>query len=265
MVARMSEAAVGRAARVLLAARRDRRVIEGLPEACAPSSLADAYRVQARLFELMERPRCGWFVGCSNPEIQRQLGLPEPYRAPLLADTIFESPACLEPELYPSITLEVEFAFCLSRDLPPREAAYAGEEIAEAVETLHPAIEVVSSHLADWTRQPIFSLIADNGTDGALVIGPGKSDWRGLDLAEVEVVLEVNDRTERRGRGANVLGDPFNAFVWLANACSGAGVALKAGHLHNTGSCTAMVHVSAGDRARASFSGLGDVEVTFAA
>lgn len=179
----LSDIQVEDAARILWDARQAKEVIEGLPDDCRPRSLADAYRVQAKLFQLMGRARAGWFVGCSNPEIQRQLGLPEPYRAPLLADTVFDSPALLPASDYPGLTLELEFAFRLGRDLPPRVGGYGPAEVAEAVTAVHPSIEVVSSHLADWSRQPIFDIVADNGTDGALVIGAGREDWRDLDLA----------------------------------------------------------------------------------
>ena len=259
----MSLATADRAARILLAARCDGEVIEGLPAACAPTSLADAYQVQDRLFALMQRPQGGWFVGCSNPEIQAQLGLDGPYRAPLLADTLFSSPARLDPAGYPGLTLELEFAFRLDRDLPARDTPYERAEVAASVAAVHPAIEVVASHLADWTRQPIFSLIADNGTDGALVIGAPLSDWRELDLGAVEVTLEVNGHLERQGRGSNVMGDPFEAFLWLVNASAAAGVTLKAGQIHNTGSCTAMAHPRPGDRVVADFVGLGRVDLGF--
>ena len=213
----------------------------------------------------MGRGQAGWFVGCSNPEIQRQLGLSEPYRAPLLADTVFESPTELAADACPGLTLELEFAFRFGCDLAPRPEGYELADVAAAVAAVHPAIEVVSSHLADWTHQPIFDIIADNGTDGALVIGPGREDWREVDLADVAVSLEVNGRAEREGRGANVLGNPLNVLLWLVNACGGAGVWLRAGTLHNTGSCTAMYHATAGDRAVARFAGLGEVEITFRA
>ena len=261
----LSDIQVDDAARVLWDARRAGEVIDGLPADCRPDSLADAYRVQDRLFQVMGRAQAGWFVGCSNPEIQRQLGLPEPYRAPLLTDTVFDSPASLPARDYPGLTLELEFAFRLDRDLPPRVGGYGPAEVAGAVAAVHPAIEVVSSHLADWTRQPIFDIIADNGTDGALVVGLGREDWRALGLASVEVELAVNGASRRSGTGADVMGNPMAVFVWLVNALCEAGVTMRAGDLHNTGSCTAMYFPEPGDRAVARFVGLGEVVADFPA
>ncbi len=260
---RLTADAVEEAASILLTARRDGRIIPGLPERCRPASLADAYAVQDRVFAGLGEAADGWFVGCSNPAIQAQLGLDGPYLARLPASTIHASPARLDPAAFPTITLEVEFAFRLARDLPPRSTPYSRDEVAAAVDSVHPAIEVVNSHLADWTRQPVFSLIADNGTDGALVVGDGLQDWRGLDLSRVPTELFVNGKRARRGTGREVLGDPLTALVWLANACVARGAGLSAGQIHNTGSCTAMCPAEPGDAAVARFDGLGEAELRF--
>jgi 2-keto-4-pentenoate hydratase len=256
--------AIDRAARTLLEARRAGALLPGLPEDCRPRDLADAYAVQDRLFALLDEPAAGWFLGCTNPEIQRQLGLPGPYRARLLAPTVHDGPARLDPARFPTITLEVEFAFRLARDLPPRDAPYTETEVADAVAAVHPSIEVVTSHFEDWTRQPVWSLIADNGTDGALVLGPGREDWRGrLDLAAVRATLEVNGEAVRTGLGSAVLGHPLAALIWLTNDLARTGNGLKAGQVCNTGTCTAMMPAGPGDRAVARFEGLGAAEVRF--
>ena len=255
--------ATERAADLLWTARREGRVIPGLPADCAPANLAQAYAVQAALFRRLGGRRAGFFVGCSNPVIQRQLGLAEPYRAPLLPETLHQSPLTIAADTLPGAILETEFAFRLGRDLAPREEPYGTSEVAAAVATLHPAIEIVSSHLADWTRQPVWSIIADNGTDGGLVLGPGLADWESLDRPAVAVTLRVNGEVRCRGSGRDVMGDPLTVFTWLVNACSRDGITLQADEVCNTGSCTAMAPVAAGDLAVADFSGLGRVELRF--
>jgi 2-keto-4-pentenoate hydratase len=209
---------VDEAAQILVAARRGNLVIDGIPETCRPMTLADAYAVQDGFIERLGTEVGGWFGACTNTVIQEMLGLDEPYYARLLAPFIFESPARLDTAEYPPIVLECEFAFRLGRDLPPRDEAYSRAEVEDAIASVHPAIEVVAGHLRDWPNQDVFSVIADNGTDGALVVGRGVEDWRGLDLVATSVELHVNGTCERTGSGARVLGDPLGAFVWLVNA-----------------------------------------------
>ena len=103
--------------------------------------------------------------------------------------------------------------------------------------------------------------MADNGTDGVLVHGPGVRLWPGLELPRLALRLAVNGTVVREGKGANVMGNPLVALTWLANACADRGEGLRAGSLNNTGSCTAMYEAKAGDEAVLSVDRLGEVRV----
>jgi 2-keto-4-pentenoate hydratase len=190
------------------------------------------------------------------------LGLDEPYYARLLAPCIHASPARLDTSLFPPIVLECEFAFRVGADMPARARAYSRAEVEDAVVSVHPAIEVVAGHLANWPQQDVFSVIADNGTDGALVHGAGFEDWRSLDLVATRVELSINGAVERCGSGERVLGDPMDAFVWLVNALSRDGRGVRQGHIHNTGTATDIYWAKPGDVAQARFAGLGEVMLT---
>lgn len=258
----LSPEIIDQAATLILSARRGARVLEQLPRELQPRSLVDAYAIQDRLIQLSGEALGGWFLGCTNPEIQRQLGLPSPYSGRLLASAVHASPASLSVPRRLQPTLEVEFAFRLHSDLPPRAEDYSVAEVSDAIVTVHPAIELVTSRLKEWTRQPILDLIADNGTDGALIHGEGVHDWREMDLAGLLVHLQVNGRQARSGVGENALGNPLVAMTWLANHRSHAGDGLLAGQIHNTGSVTGMYFAKAGDHAVADFGPLGRAELT---
>ena len=253
---------IDEAASVLVKARLDNVMIDALPATCCPDSLRDAYGIQDRMTELLGWRHGGWFCACTNLEIQSMLGLAEPYYARLFERFILDSPARLDPDDFPPMVLECEFGFRLAHDLPARSAPYSRAEVEAAIATVHPTIEVVAGHLSDWPNQDVYSVIADNGTDGALIVGPGTEEWRGLDLTGTEVVLTINGCEERRGSGAHVLGDPLAAFVWLANARSRAGGGLRAGDIHNTGTATAIYWVTPGDDAVADFGDLGEVRLS---
>lgn len=252
---------IDRAAAIFETARRTTTLIDGLPPEATPRNLADAYAIQDRLVARLGWETRGWFCGCTNVEIQRMLKLDGPYCARLFTSAVKASPATLSQSDYPPIILECEIAFLLNQDLPPRAEPYTRDEVMAAVESVHPAIEVVAGYLRDWPSQDVFAVIADNGTDGALVYGEGVKDWRGIDLSSVEVRLSVNGVETRRGTGKNILGDPMTALVWLANMRREAGDGLKAGHIHNTGTATSIMPVGPGDRAVANFRPLGRAEL----
>ena len=260
----MNPSDVEAAATLLAEARLRNGMVDAIPEAVRPRSLADAYAIQARLVELLGWKVGGWFCACTNKTIQAMLGLSEPYYARLLEPFILKSGAVLDSAEFPPIVLECEFGFRLGSDLPRRDAAYSRAEVESAVASVHPTIEVVAGHLRDWPRQDVFSVIADNGTDGALVYGAGVEDWRRLDLRRTGVSLSVNGEVVRTGTGANVLGDPVDALVWLANARARDGDGLASGQIHNTGTATDILWVKAGDQATAIFSDLGAVSLAIA-
>ncbi len=257
MMLTLSRDQIERAADALVHARTHNIVIDGLPGDALPKSLSDAYAIQDRLIERLGAPIGGWFCACTNPEIQRLLGLQDPYFARLLKSKILVSPARIVAAEMPPMVVETEFAFLLAKDMPAREGLYTRAEVEAAIASVHPSIEVVAGYLKSWQTQDVFSVIADNGTDGALVYGSGTTTWRDNDLASVEVQLYVNGTLKQIGCGANVLGDPVEAFVWLVNARSAAGDGLKAGQIHNTGTATSMQSVQAGDEVVATFLGIG--------
>ena len=252
---------VRKAAEFLAGARHDNAVLKEIPSAIRPSDIADAYAIQDALAEELGWETGGWFCACTNDVIQDILGLREPYYARLFSQYILNSPAELRSSEFPPIVLECEFGFRLGKDLPSRAEPYTRQDVEAAVASVHPTIEVVAGHLENWPKQDVWSVIADNGTDGALIVGTGTADWQVLDLVTMPVTLEVNGEQRRSGTGANVLGDPMGAFVWLANARSREGDGLKAHHIHNTGTATEIIWIEPGDEAVARFEGLGEVRL----
>lgn len=261
MMTSLSPAAIDQAASLFARARFERGIVEGLPPDLAPRNIAEAYAIQAKLAEKLGWAVGGWFCGCTNRAIQEQLGLSEPYCAPLFRHLIYQGPAVLDTKDFAPIVLECEFSFILARDLPARPEAYGLEDIKAAIATLHPSIEVVAGTLKNWRQQPPFTIIADNGVDGALVLGEAIRDWSALDLSGIPVELSVDGKPVQTGSGANVLGNPLNALLWLANEQRKRGNGLKAGDVYNTGTATLMQPMKAGQHAVASFGPLGRAEL----
>lgn len=252
-----------KAARTLLQARKQGVCLPELPADCRPGNLEEAYVIQDRLFELLGENTAGWFAGCTNPIIQRQLGLAQPYTARHLESSLFRSGAVVSHHGNLPVVIEVEYTFSMRRDIET-VAQITESEIIGAVDRVHPSIEVVIAHFEDWTRKDIFSLIADNGTDGALVVADGRRDWQTEDLLDQEIALYVNGRKTRCGHGRDVLDGPLSVLAWMANEAQRA-PGILAGQLINTGSCTEMYFASPGDHLLADFGVLGSVEMTLGA
>jgi 2-oxo-3-hexenedioate decarboxylase/2-keto-4-pentenoate hydratase len=73
----------------------------------------------------------------------------------------------------------------------------------------------------------------------------------------------INGAVAGSGRGADVLGHPFEALAWLANQLAAQGRVLRAGDLVLTGSIVQTNWVAVGDHVVMDLGALGGVEFSF--
>lgn len=236
-----------------------------LPDGLRPETRQEGYAIQARLEERSDEPLFGWKIAATSLGGQAHIAVDGPLAGRLLAGRAYESGAERSLRGNRMRVAEPEFAFRMGQDLPPRPRPYGPEEVIEAVETLHPAIELPDSRFEDFTAAGEAQLIADNACAHEFLLGPAAAvPWRGLDLAAHAVRGVVAGRLERDGSGAEVLGDPRLALAWLANELSGLGITLGAGQVVTTGTCLAPLPIHPGDEVLADFGVLGRATVRLA-
>ena len=126
------------------------------------------------------------------------------------------------------------------------------------------AIEVVDSRIAGWDIS-ILDTVADNASSGTFVLGGAPRRLTDIDdLREVAMELACDGEVLSSGVGAQCLGHPVNAVVWLANAVGSRGAPLQAGEVILSGSLGPLVTVERGRTYEAAITGLGTVRATFA-
>lgn len=250
-----------RAATEFVAARTGIRLIGALSADATPTTLDDAYRIQAEMARRLGGYR-GWKVGALTAEQQAKIGVRAPTAARLLAAFVHDSPGRLAHARFRIPKLEAELAFTLARDLPPRAEPYGEDEVADAIAAMHPVIEVADTRLPP--QPDLVMNLADGMGNGAFIIGPAYGSWRVMDRGAVAVTIKVNGATAATGQGAVVLGDPLRAVVIFANNPIPGTPGLRRGDIVTTGSLTGMTPVAAGDVAVAEFASIGTIEVSFA-
>ena len=244
-------------------------VIEALPPALRPASREEGYAIQKQLMQHTRAPLFGWKIAATSSAGQKHIKVDGPMAGRILAERLVTNGSEVPLGSNRMRVAEAEFAFRMGRDLPPREADYAGPEVLAAIDTLHPAIEVPDSRYADFTVVGAPQLIADNACAHIYMLGPAvKADWRRLDLATHKVTGTISGRRGRmlrhEGTGASVLGGPLIAMTWIANELSRIGAGLSAGQIVTTGTCIVPLPLHEGDIALADFGALGRVSLSFA-
>lgn len=255
------------AATFLVGLRRERRQVDGMPAELRPPDLETGYAVQARLVDELLASGGGRLIGykiaCTNVQVQALYGVDAPIYGRLLSASSYASPARLSAARFTRRIIEPEFAFVMRADAPPARAPYDRARIAALVATALPAIEIVDHRFAASDRFDGATLAADNAIHGAWVHGEPCADWRGLDLAAIQVRLYAEGKVVRTGSGALVLGHPLDALAWLANALAARGAGLAAGDRITTGTCTEVYPAAPGERVVADFGPIGRAEVRF--
>jgi 2-keto-4-pentenoate hydratase len=256
-----------RAAERLVAARLNAEALADLEPQLRPTSLDDAYRIQARFRDLWATAAndqlVGWKIGATAALVQEKFGVTSPFAGPFYAATVAQSAGHFTAAQFQHRAIESEFAFRFAKALAPQSTPYSRDEVVAAVDAVVPAIEVVSPRFKDLLFGRAPTAVADCALNGAFVFGTPALDWRALDLPAFPVVLRVNGSVVAEGKGAAVLGDPITSLVWAVRHLSEQNITIEAGQIISTGTTTGIVHLAVGDVAVADFGPLGTVQVQF--
>jgi 2-keto-4-pentenoate hydratase len=237
--------------------------LENLPEDLRPTERAEAYAVQACIESYTAQPLYGWKIAATSAAGQKHIGVDGPLAGRLLAERVIaDGGDCVLGTNLMKVA-ELEFAFRMGRDLPPRPEPYTENEVLAAVATLHPAIEIPDSRYEHFAKVGLAQLVADNACAHRFILGTAApDDWRGLDLAAHRGLAFKNGVPAGEGIGSNVLGGPVIALTWLANELSRHDMTLRAGQVVTTGTCLAPLPIAAGQHIEGDLGSLGRVSVT---
>lgn len=244
------------AAALLVEVRRTGVQLTDFPPELVPETIGDAYAVQDAVLRTLGIPIAGWKV---SPMIN---GTP-PFCAPILADVSFPSPATLSVSAFPKAEVEVEVALRLDRDLPPRPSPYRREDIIEAVSSVHPALEILTSRFTDRLAPPRLVGMADAQSNGAIVYGPAAPILSTLDFAKVTIVLRLDDEIAgTTDKGAATI-EVLDAVAWLADHTASRGWPLATGQIIITGARVGPLPLGGFAKIEAELTGIGSVSAIY--
>jgi 2-keto-4-pentenoate hydratase len=237
--------------------------LEALDAALRPKDRVEAYAIQAAIERFSTTNLYGWKIAATSEAGQKHINVAGPMAGRMLAETVIADGGTASMKGNEMRVAEPEFAFRMRADLPARSTPYTVSQVLDAVDTLHPAIEIPDSRFSDFVSAGAEQIIADNACAHLFVLGPATTaDWRSRDLVEEKPICTLRGQ-QYIGHGKNVLGDPRLALTWLANELRQLGVTLKAGRVVTTGTSHPPLPIQAGDVFAVDFGVLGKVSVGF--
>ncbi len=246
----------------LLDEHRDRVRFTPLRHRETPLSMQQAYAIQEQFVAGLTRQRgcgvAGYKIGLTSSVMQQMCGIDRPIYGSILADSMYPSGQRLDPAAYGRLCVEFEILVKLARPLPPA-ADLTRDLVAECVEGIAPAIEIVDDRDADYATLDAASLTADNAWSGGAVIGPLQP--LPDDLASRVGTVRCDGDLIAEGRAGAVLGHPLEVIIWMARELATNGKSLPVGAVVMTGSIAKTQFVAPGQTWIYAVEGLGQVEL----
>jgi 2-keto-4-pentenoate hydratase len=243
-----------------------RQPIDIMVQDFAPSSIDEAYAVQAAFLKLLTATQGalgGYKIASTNPASRQRTGVSGPCASGIFARHIADSPATFNSATYNQFCIECEVGVRLASDLPAAGGPYTRSNVADAIESLSVAFELIDrreSASGSGAFAPDIKSISTIANAGA-VSGSPVTDWHDIDLAAARGTMTINGEQVSEGLGSNVMGHPLEALAWLANLKAEQGDPLTAGMLILTGTLTALVPLTSGDAATIAIDGLGEAHL----
>ena len=243
------------AAEILLEARRSLVPITELPSELRPQTIEEAYIIQDFMQQALGGIG-GYKVGAPTPQAT-------PLYSPMPLITFAASGARISKQLRRLRGVEGEIAFLLGKDLPPRPAPYARNELVEAIASCHPAIELLESALLNPDAADRLTSIADLQSHGGFVYGDAVPGWQDFDFEDETAQMNVDGFVRVTQGKNNAGGDLLRLVLWLANEAQGRTGGLRAGQWITTGSWTGKILADSNSGAAARFPNFGEVNIHF--
>jgi 2-keto-4-pentenoate hydratase len=241
-------------------ARRTGKAIAAFPGP-VPTTLDEAYDVQAALIAAWPDSLAGWKVAKINDPWREPLGA-ERYIGPIFARTISQTG---EQDRVPAYrdgqaALEAELVLSLGADAAPDRTDWTVIEASAIVGSLRIAIEVAGSPLRILNALGPLAAIAGFGNNNGLLLGPVVAQSPAPLAGCCEVLID-HQLVGRAALWAAPDG-PMSAFVFALNQAAALGIPLRKGQVVSTGALTGVHPVHIGQRCAVRFGDLGQIACT---
>ena len=194
-----------------------------------------AYRVQKSYVKLrlLDEQIMGFKAGLTNVNIQKQLKINNPVSGVLFGSGNRKTETSIKLDLDEKLMLEVEIGFIIGEQI--NKPISQIEILKKRIKAVVPAIEITNLTFEKNSEIKGVDVIANNVSAYGCIIGRHRSHIE-YDLKKILFFLWKEEELVSQGSGSDVLGDPWEAALWLVNNTVNQGWTLEPGHVLLTGS-----------------------------
>src|SRR5882757_7582572 len=123
--------------------------LDALDDWMRPQHRTEGYAIQAAIERFSTTHLFGWKIAATSEAGQKHINVDGPMAGRILSETVIADGGTASMAGNEMRVGEPEFAFRMAADLAPRSRPYTVQQVIDAVDTLHPAIEIPDSRFAD--------------------------------------------------------------------------------------------------------------------
>ncbi|MCK5275663.1 MAG: hypothetical protein KAJ11_17765 [Alphaproteobacteria bacterium] len=223
--------------------------------------LDGAYRVQQAVVDHMLAGGdgvAGYKAGLTGKLARWWFDIDDPVFGVIPASGLRRSGDTIGPPKGRHMLLETEIAFVAGARIDTPVADVAA--LKPLIRGVAPVIEAPAGGFPESQARKltVTDIVANNVSAHILIVGEEQSA-EGLNLAKLGAVMKRDGKGISKGTGADAMGDPWEAALWLINVAVGQGRVIEPGHYLSTGVIGKRVESQPG-RYVADFGQLGEIE-----
>ena len=123
----------------------------------------------------------------------------------------------------------------LGQALPPKGTDYTPQDVASAIVSVHPALEMCASSFAAAAEAPHLLKMGDLQSNAAVVLGAPMPVTSSTDYAQLKIALQHDGAVVAETAEGASWEQILEALAWLANHAISRGLMLNAGDVIITG------------------------------
>ena len=200
----------------------------------------------------------GWKVGLTSEASRIRLGADERPFGFVLADRILASGDTVDSSVVQGLSVETEMCFTVGADISKTDVT--PDEIFGYISGVAAGFELNEVRPGS-VRPDFYAMVTDCLTNWGIVAGTGVTPASAAELSATEITMERNGETVSSGVSSDFVDDHAVSLCRLVEQLARHGQTLRAGEKVITGAF-ARFPAEPGDRWRANYSGIGDVDIT---